>query len=290
MDSMLERELECAIEAAREAARTVLEYYGRDVVAQQKIGVDNFAEPVTIADKAASRIIVNHLKEAFPEDYVLSEEEVDHPKTRTENERVWMIDPIDGTWGFIKKDGDFAVQIGLVESGDPILGVVLVPVHGLLYYAVKGKGAFARADGREAVRLETSDNTDFSQMSLAVSRNHRSPKISRIIADFGLKQEIQRGSVGLKVGLIADRVCDLYIHLSPRTKFWDTCGPQIILEEAGGKLTDLFGERIRYDIKDVQNHGGIVASNGVAHAAAIAKLRPLLTEFGRLKIKASGGK
>src|SRR6478672_9610212 len=106
---MLERELECAIEAAREAARTVLEYYGRDVVAQQKIGVDNFAEPVTIADKAASRIIVNHLKEAFPEDYVLSEEEVDHPKTRTENERVWMIDPIDGTWGFIKKDGDFAV-------------------------------------------------------------------------------------------------------------------------------------------------------------------------------------
>jgi 3'(2'), 5'-bisphosphate nucleotidase len=287
---MLEKELESAIEAAREAARTVLEYYGRDVVAQQKIGVDNHAEPVTIADKAASRIIVSRLTEAFPEDYILSEEEIDHPKMRTENERVWMIDPIDGTWGFIKKDGDFAVQIGLVENGDPILGVVLVPVLDLLYYAVKGEGAFAMADGGEAVRLKTSDNADFSRMSLAVSRNHRSPKISRIITDFGLKQEIQRGSVGLKVGLIADKICDLYIHLSPRTKFWDTCGPQIILEEAGGKLTDLFGERIRYDIKDVQNHGGIVASNGVAHAAAIAKLRPLLTEFGRLKIKASGGK
>ena len=286
---MLEKELETAIEAAREAGRTVLDYYSRDVVAQQKIGVDNFAEPVTIADKAASRIIVNRLTEAFPDDFVLSEEEIDHPKNRTENERVWMIDPIDGTWGFIKKDGDFAVQIGLVENGEPILGVVLVPVQDKLYFAVKGEGAFAVSDGAEPSRLETSDNTDFRQMNLAVSRDHRSPKISRIIGEFGLKQEIQRGSVGLKVGLIADKICDLYIHLSPRTKFWDTCGPQIILEEAGGKLTDLFGERIRYGLKDVQNHGGIVASNGVAHDTAIKKLHPLLTEFGRLKIKARAG-
>ena len=124
----------------------------------------------------------------------------------------------------------------------------------------------------EPSRLNASTNTDFSKMNLAVSRNHRSPKISRIISDFGLKTEIQRGSVGLKVGLVAEAICDLYIHLSPRTKFWDTCGPQIILEEAGGGLTDLFGERIRYGISDVQNHGGIVAANGAAHAEVIKRL------------------
>lgn len=286
---MLETELEAAISAAREAAETILEYYSRNVVAQQKIGVDNFAEPVTIADKAASRLIVNRLRAEFPADFVLSEEELDHPQARTDNDRVWMIDPIDGTWGFIKKDGDFAVQIGLVEGGDPILGVVLVPIHNRFYFATKGGGAFAAVDGGEAVSLRVSDNTDFSRMNLAVSRNHRSPKISRIMRDFGLREEIERGSVGLKVGLITEKICDLYIHLSPRTKFWDTCGPQVILEEAGGKLTDLFGERIRYDIKDVQNHGGIVASNGVAHDATIKKLRPLLAEFGRLKISARAG-
>jgi 3'(2'), 5'-bisphosphate nucleotidase len=286
---MLETELQAAINAAREASEIILEYYSRDLVAQQKIGVDNFAEPVTIADKAASRSIVSSLTATFPTDFILSEEEIDHPQDRTDNRRVWMIDPIDGTWGFIKKDGDFGVQIGLVENGDPILGVVLIPVHNRLYFATKGNGAFVSIDGGGPQRLHVSANTDFSEMNLAVSRNHRSPKISRIIQDFGLKQEIERGSVGLKVGLIAEQVCDLYIHLSPRTKFWDTCGPQIILEEAGGRLTDLFGERIRYDIKDVQNHGGIVASNGVTHEATIKRLRPLLAEFGRLKIKASAG-
>lgn len=286
---MLEPELEAAIRAAREAAETILEYYSRDIIAHQKIGVDNFAEPVTIADKAASKLIVSSLRAAFPSDFVLSEEEIDHPRARTDKRRVWMIDPIDGTWGFIKKDGDFAVQIGLVEDGDPILGVVLLPAYRRLYYATIGGGAFALTDGGDPVPLWVSENTDFSQMNLAVSRNHRSPKILRIMRDFQLKQEIERGSVGLKIGLIVDKVCDLYIHLSPRTKFWDTCGPQIILEEAGGSLTDLYGERIRYDIRDVQNHGGIVASNGVTHEAALKKLKPLLAEFGRLRIRARAG-
>src|SRR5690606_9480728 len=114
--------------------------------------------------------------------------------------------------------------------------------------------------------------------------NHRSKKMSRIVSEFGFQREIQRGSVGLKVGLIAERTCDAYIHLSPRTKLWDTCGPQIILEEAGGKLTDLWGRPFRYDVRDVQNWGGIVATNGVVHNETIDRLQPLLNEFGRLKV------
>ncbi|HEX6126237.1 MAG TPA: 3'(2'),5'-bisphosphate nucleotidase CysQ [Pyrinomonadaceae bacterium] len=280
---MLERELETAISLAREAGNKVLEYYALEIIAEEKLGIDNFAEPVTVADRASSRIIVDGLKASFPGDFVLSEEEADAPCKRTNTGRVWITDPIDGTWGFIKKDGDFAVQIGLAVDGEPAVGVVYLPAHDRLYYASRGGGSFVEKEGHSPLRLRSSNNTDFSEMKLAVSRNHRSPKISRIIQEFGLKREIQRGSVGLKVGLVAEAVCDLYIHLSPRTKFWDTCGPQVILEEAGGRLTDLFGQRIRYDIVDVQNHGGIVAANGAAHEQIIAKLGPLLDEFGRIR-------
>lgn len=285
---MLEKELETAVSLARLAGTRILEFYALEIIAEEKLGADNLVEPVTIADKTASRVIVEGLERAFPADAVLSEEEVDHAENRLAGKRVWMIDPIDGTWGFIKKDGDFGVQIGLTENGATILGVVFLPVHGKLFYAVKGAGAFLIENADEPKRLKVSDKTDFRRMTLASSRNHRSPKMRRVIEDFGLKKEIRRGSVGLKVGLLAERIADLYVHLSPRTKFWDTCAPQIILEEAGGAMTDLFGAPLRYDRRDVQNHNGILAScGGAAHERALENLKPLLAEFGRLRVKAA---
>lgn len=275
---MLENELETAIALARKAGEAIKVYYALEIIVEEKLGIDNYAEPVTIADRTASRIIVEGLAERFPDDAILSEEEVDASEFRLSKKRVWIIDPIDGTAGFIKKDGDFAVQIGLAENGLPIVGVVLLPARNALYYASKANGAFLIEENAPPVRLRVSDETDFSKMNLAVSRNHRSPKMSRIVKDYGFRREIQRGSVGVKVGLIAEKMCDLYIHLSHRTKFWDTCGPQVILEEAGGKLTDIFGYPIRYDLSDVQNHNGILASNGICHDSVVQNLRPLLIE------------
>jgi 3'(2'), 5'-bisphosphate nucleotidase len=283
---MLKKELEIAIALARKAGERILEFYALEIIAEQKFGADNLPEPVTIADRTASKIIVEGLAEAFPEDAILSEEETDDAENRMIGKRVWMIDPIDGTWGFIKKDGDFGVQIGLTKDNAPVLGVVFLPFHNELFYAAKGEGTFLIERDGAPVRLQVSGKTNFTAMNLAASRNHRSPKMYRIIEDFGFKQEIQRGSVGLKIGLIARQIADIYIHLSPRTKFWDSCAPQIILEEAGGRMTDLFGAPLRYDLHDVQNHNGILASNGAAHEAAIQNLRPLLNEFGRFKIKA----
>ncbi len=277
-------ELQTAIELARTASAQILKHYAKDIIVEEKLGVDNFYEPVTAADRLASRIIVDGLSQTFPGDAILSEEEIDLPNERLKFDRVWIIDPIDGTSGFVKKDGDFAVQIGLAENGEPVVGVVLLPYHGVLYFAERGKGAYKEENGTTE-RLTASTTTDFSQMQMAVSRNHRSPKINAVLKDFGIAGEMQRGSVGLKIGLIAEQICDLYIHLSPRTKLWDTCGPQIILEEAGGRLTDLFGERFRYNISDVQNYGGIVATNGSVHDKTIERLRPLLAQFGRLKFK-----
>ncbi|MBA2737812.1 MAG: 3'(2'),5'-bisphosphate nucleotidase CysQ [Pyrinomonadaceae bacterium] len=283
---MLEKELETAIALAREAGAKILEFYALEIVAEEKIGADNYTEPVTIADVTASRIIVEGLEKIFPDDAILSEEETDDEENRLLGKRVWIIDPIDGTWGFIKKDGDFGVQIGLTENGEVVLGVVYLPVDDILYFASKKQGAFCATGGEAAKRLQVSSKTNFTEMNLASSRNHRSPRMYRIIEDFGFRQEIQRGSVGLKVGLIVRRICDLYVHLSPRTKFWDTCAPQIILEEAGGKMTDLFGFPLRYDISDVRNHNGIVAANGVSHKQIILRLKPILSEFGRLQVKA----
>ena len=283
---MLEKELEVAIAAAKKASVKILEYYALEIIAEKKYGLDNLSEPVTIADRTASKIIVETLAQAFPDDGILSEEEIDLIEIRSSKNRVWMIDPIDGTQGFINKDGDFGVQIGLTENGQAILGVVFLPFHDQLYYAVKDEGAFLVENDATPKVLKVSDTTDFNEMTLAVSRNHLSPKMAHVSNYFNIGKIINRGSVGLKTGLIAEQIADLYIHLSPRTKFWDTCAPQIILEEAGGKLTDLFGAPIRYDLRDVQNHNGVLASNGAAHEKAVSSLKPLLNEFGRLRIKA----
>ena len=279
---MLEKELKTSIALAKNAGTAIRRYYALDIIREEKIGVDNFSEPVTAADREASRIITAGLAEDFPADGILSEEETDDSDKRLASSRVWIIDPIDGTAGFIKKDGDFAVQIGLAENGVPVLGVVLFPARNAFYYAVKGSGSHLVENEGTPVRMWVSGETDFAAMNLAVSRNHRSKNMSRIVRNFGFRKEVQRGSVGLKVGLITERICDLYVHLSPRTKFWDTCGPQIILEEAGGKMTDIFGQPMRYDLPDVQNHNGIFASNGISHDAAVKKLQPILAEIGRL--------
>ena len=287
---MYEAELDAAKTLAHKAGELILEYYAKEIIAEEKLGIDNFYEPVTEADRAASRIIVEGLKERFPDDAVLSEEERDDPEDRLSKHRSWVIDPIDGTAGFVQKDGDFAVQIGLADAGEAVAGVVYLPFHDVMYHAAKGDGAFAIKEN-ETHKLHASTKTDFRQMSLAVTRHHWSSRMNRVIKEFGFRENCRRGSVGLKIGLLAEGACDIYIHLSPRTKIWDTCAPQIILEEAGGKLTDIFGASIRYDVADLQNHNGILAGNGVSHEAAVRKMRPLLAEFGRqnVRIKSSAG-
>lgn len=279
---MLKTELETAISLARAAGSIILDLYGTDLVAEQKIGVDEYSEPVTIADKRASRMIVDELAATFPQDAILSEEEADDLKRRLAKRRVWIVDPLDGTAGFVRRDGDFGVQIALAENGAPVLGVVYLPFHDRMSYGVKGQGSYTMYADAEPERMQTSHIRELPEMKLAMSRNHPSPRMGRIIAHFGFAQIVNRGSVGLKVGLIADQTCDIYIHPSPRTKLWDTCAPQIILEEAGGRFTDLFGTDIRYDRADLQNHNGIFATNGAAHASAVDHLKPLLAEFGRV--------
>jgi 3'(2'), 5'-bisphosphate nucleotidase len=226
---------------------------------------------------------VHRLLAEFPDDGILAEESKDTER-RLGKQRVWLIDPMDGTKNFIQRDGDFAVQIGLAVAGEVVLGVVYQPDRDILYRAVRGDGSWIEEKEKPAARMHVSHEVEARNMVLASSRSHRSPRMERVVNLFGFKREVRRGSVGVKVGLITEQEADLYLHLSPSTKQWDTCGPEIILHEAGGRLTDLFGQPLRYNGVRIDNRNGIVATNGPAHEMVIEKLQPLLREFGRMPV------
>lgn len=280
------RELEEAVRLARRAGAAALTYYGGPLRVEHK---GELNEPVTQADKAVNELIVRSLSHLFPADGILAEESADTER-RLERERVWMVDPLDGTKGFIAGSGDFAVQIGLAVGGRSVLGVVYAPATDVLYHAAEGQGAWVErpvpdADGgmlRE--RLTVTSERDLARMRLAESRSHRGPRMDTVVRALGVRSEVRRHSVGIKVGLLVERQCDLYIHLSGKTKQWDTCAPEAVLACAGGRVTDLWGEPLSYNTPDVWNHNGLVCSNGAAHDEVIRRLRPLLDEFGRRRV------
>ena len=274
-----EQELQIAIALSREAGAAILSLYKEPLDVQQKNYDDDY-EPVTEADRVANKIIVDRLTAEFPDDGILAEESIDTDR-RLQKQRVWMVDPLDGTTGFIQANGDFAVQIGLVEDGECVVGVVYQPLTGVLYRAVHGGGTWIERPQFEPEQAKVSDKKTLSEMRLAASRSHRSPRMNKVVERFGFKDEVQRGSVGIKIGLLFEQQCDVYIHLSSRTKQWDTCAPEVILTEAGGRITDLFGYPLNYNVPDVQNRNGLVASNGVSHDEIIETLASLLNEFGR---------
>jgi 3'(2'), 5'-bisphosphate nucleotidase len=250
---------------------------------------EEFDEPVTQADRAVNELIVRALRAEFPDDGILAEESVDTDR-RIGRERVWMIDPIDGTRGFIAGTGDFCVQIGLAVAGRAALGILYAPATDVLYWAARGHGSWvlrptSEADGEpRPERLRVSDESDLARMRLAESRSHRGPKMDSVVRALGVRAEVRSHSVGIKVGLLVERQAELYIHMSPKTKQWDTCAPEVVLAEAGGVMTDLWGGPLQYNTPDVLNRNGLVASNGAAHARVIERMRPLLDEWGRERV------
>ena len=282
-ETNFDREIKVATELARAAGAVLLAHYHSPFLVEQKINALDELEEVTAADREANELIVDRLRKEFPDDGILAEESSDD-EVRLKKDRVWLIDPMDGTKNFIQRDGDFAVQIGLALNGEVVAGAVYQPVRRVLYRAARGGGAWIEDGDKAAARMSVSGETKTSEMVLASSRSHRSPRMERVVNEFGFKNEMRRGSVGVKIGLIAEQQADLYLHLSPSTKQWDTCAPEIILAEAGGRLTDLFGKPLRYNGIRIDNRNGIVATNGAAHEMVIENLAPLLREFGRLPV------
>jgi len=268
---------------ARRAGAVLLKHYSSPFLVEQKVNALDELEEVTAADREANELIVSSLREHFPGDGILAEESTDND-LRLRKDRVWLIDPMDGTKNFIARNGEFAVQIGLAIGGASVLGVVYQPVRDVLYRAVRNQGAWLESNDQPATRMSVSRQTNPAEMILTSSRSHRSPRMEQVVTEFGFVRDIRSGSVGIKIGLIAEQRADLYLHLSPGTKQWDTCGPEAILAEAGGRMTDLFGQPLLYNRARVDNRNGVVATNGAAHEKIIERLAPLLREFGRTPV------
>lgn len=268
--SDLPRELEVAGRLARQAGELAVSFRDGDLEIELKPG----DEPVTIADKRASDLVVEGLAAAFPDDVIISEENADDLR-RLEAERVWYVDPIDGTKDFIRGDVGFCVMIGLALGGRPALGAVYHPPSKRLFCAAPGSGAWVLPTDGDPERLAVSDVSELSGVRLVASKSHRSPALDQVKGVLGISSELNIGSVGLKLALIAAGERDLYVNPSSRTSVWDTCAPEAILVEAGGRLSDGRGRSLRYDTTDVGHRSGLVGSNGHLHDAAIARLEPL---------------
>jgi 3'(2'), 5'-bisphosphate nucleotidase len=270
MAATYERELRTAIALAQAAGELVVAIRDQGLQVDYKSG----EEPVTRADREASGYIVAGLLAAFPEDVVISEElEID--PARTSAARVWYVDPIDGTRDFIRGEDGFAVMIGLCLQGEPVLGVVHQPTAARTFFATAEAPAQVQHAEGTALLLQVSTTSDPSQCRLAASASHRSADIDRVKDLLGIRDELNVGSVGLKLCLIALGARDLYVNPAAKTKAWDTCAPQVILGAAGGKLSDLYGDPIDYRCADLRHHRGLVASNGVVHDSVTRQMAQL---------------
>ncbi len=265
-------ELAAAHQIAVAAASVVRSYVGRPIRIENKPG----NEPVTEADLAANRLIVERLAHAFPDDVILSEE-IPDDRSRLRARRVWMVDPIDGTSDFILGATGFAVMIGLCVDGRPVMGVVSQPLSGKTYAGVVGQGAWVEDADANRTPLRTTTLAGPPGIRLVASKTHRTPRVDAVKRALQIEDEINIGSVGLKIGLVAEAVRDLYVYTGGRTKIWDTCGPEAILTAAGGRVTDVDGRPLSYTSADLLNRRGIVASNGPLHDGVIRVIAPLLT-------------
>ncbi len=260
-------ELVTALRLARAAGVEVMKLRGGELGVEMKLG----NEPVTVADKRASELIVAGLKSGFAADPVISEE-VPSSEAALAAPRIWLVDPIDGTKDFIRGSEGFSVMIGMVRGGRPVLGVVHQPAVDRTFFATPDGGAHVlTADG--VAPLAVSSIASASEVRLVASASHRSPELDRVKQELGIANELNVGSVGVKLCLIAMGVRDLYVNPATKTKVWDTCGPEAILTRAGGRLSDLFGDPIDYG--ELRQPRGLVASNGHVHAEVIGKLAPL---------------
>ncbi|HEY8925297.1 MAG TPA: 3'(2'),5'-bisphosphate nucleotidase CysQ, partial [Polyangia bacterium] len=250
--SAYEAELAAARAIALDAADVVKSFAGRTFRIDSKPG----DEPVTEADHAANELIVARLAAAFPHDAILSEELPDDG-SRKSARRVWMVDPIDGTRDFILGDTGFCVMIGLCVDGRPHLGVVSQPSTGKTYSGVVGRGAWLDSSDGSRRDLHTSTLAAPPGIRLVASKSHRTPRVDAFRRALQIEDEMNIGSVGLKIGLVAEAARDLYIYTGGRTKVWDTCGPEAILVAAGGRVTDVDGAPLGYAGTDLYNRRGI---------------------------------
>ena len=236
--------IEQIINIAKRAGDAILKVYDTDFSVYEK----SDQSPLTEADLAAHQVIVDGLLELTPEIPILSEESANIPYSlRRTWKRYWLIDPLDGTKEFIKRNGEFTVNIALIDSMRPILGVIYVPVSKVTYYGATNNGAFKILPGKDAEPIKVSPRHS-TPIKVAGSRSHAGNSLKRYLKNLGDYEIINMGS-SLKSCLVAEGKADIYPRLGP-TSEWDTGAAQAVVEAAGGRITDTNMQPLQYNSKD----------------------------------------
>lgn len=260
MDPRLGDYLQAACTVADEAGRRILAVYERPFAVSEKAD----GSPLTEADRAAHELIVQRLTELSPGIPVLSEESasVAHAE-RAPWKRFWLVDPLDGTKEFVKRNGEFTLNIALIERDQPVLGVVLAPARRVSYWASRGTGAFKRSAAGAIEQIHVRAYRG-GPATVAVSRSHPGKRLAAFLASVsrheGSPRTITMGSA-LKLCLVAEGVADVYVRFGP-TSEWDTAAAQCVLEVAGGRLTDLHGTALVYNKPSLLNPWFIASGGG----------------------------
>ncbi|HIA29602.1 MAG TPA: 3'(2'),5'-bisphosphate nucleotidase CysQ [Candidatus Marinimicrobia bacterium] len=257
------KELNLAVRAAKEAGAIIMEYYKADYEIHDK----GYHNPVTTADHAADSLLKEMLTESCPDYGWLSEETVDSPD-RLSKERVWVVDPLDGTKEFIEGVPQFVVSIAIVENGEPVVGVLYNPVTKDTFAAAKGEGAFLND---KPIHCVTKDSV--GDMVILNSRSETRRGLWEPFANtFGELRAI--GSVAYKLGLTAAGKADIFASLRPKNE-WDICAGNCIINEAGGKLIDLNGNIRRYNQEYTIIEPGLIAGE----TEAVAKVMNVFKDY-----------
>jgi 3'(2'), 5'-bisphosphate nucleotidase len=240
------RLLDAICEIARDAGRAILEVYGRADVAVARKSDDS---PLTEADEVAHGIISRALAALDGGIPVLSEESLpDDHETRRCWSRYWLVDPLDGTKEFLKRNGEFTVNIALVDEHRAVLGAVYAPVLDRMYSGAVGAGAWRTDSAAAAPQPIVVRKNAALPLRVVGSRSHPSPELAAYLAGLPAHEITDMGS-SLKICLVAEGAADIYPRLGP-TSEWDTAAAQAILESAGGRMIDLAGRPLRYNSKD----------------------------------------
>lgn len=236
--------IEPLVELAGKAGDRILEVYSTEFDVESK----EDESPLTLADLAAHNTLVAGLSELAPDIPILSEEGGMPPfEVRKEWHRYWLIDPLDGTREFVNRNGEFTVNIALIVQHEPVLGIVRVPVKDVTYVGCEGHGADRRHRDEKPVRIHVA-KTPSHPARIVGSRSHRGDSLNAFLASVGDYELVPMGS-SLKFCVVADGDADVYPRLGP-TSEWDTAAAQAVVEQAGGSVVTIEGERLAYNTKD----------------------------------------
>ncbi len=237
--------VDTVVRIAKNAGLEILELFSKEIKVNQKEDLT----PLTAADLAANKLIVQQLATIDAELPILSEESCDVAfSDRSKWKTYWLVDPLDGTKEFIKKNGEFSVNIALIHNGKPIMGVVHAPVLDITYWGSKGGGAWKQVGNELPRKIEVRTAAD-DTVTVALGWADRSgPRLRQFLESLG-KYDSIRMAGALKSCLVAEGRVDIYACLGP-TGEWDTGAAQCIVEEAGGEVTDTYMKALRYNTKE----------------------------------------